>query len=115
VSTRARARVGQSGAQILLRMPLVVGLRRRGHSGKDAMTLADLAPDDRPDVPIHLRPGRVFWIRKVPHYRQDGPVALAPGERPFSGGAHHSAYSVLVEREDRLEAVTVALRGGAKP
>ena len=64
---------------------------------------------------------RVIWIRRVPHYQVDGPVELRPGERPFAAGPHHDAYGYMVEREDRLEAVTtagsisVALRGGARP
>jgi hypothetical protein len=64
---------------------------------------------------------RGIWIRRVPHYQVDGPVELRPGERVFAAGPHHDYYSVMVEREDRLEAMTtagstsVALRGGARP
>jgi hypothetical protein len=64
------------------------------------MTLADLAPDDRPDVPIEQRPGRITWIRHVRHYQVDGPVELRSGERAFSCGAHHGHYSYAVEIEE---------------
>ena len=65
---------------------------------------------------------RVWHIRRVRHCQEDGRLELRPGERPFAAGPHHSAYVVMVEREDRLEAVTtagsisvIALRGGAGP
>ena len=54
--------------------------------------------------------------------QEDRRLELRPGERPFAAGPDHSAYVVMVEREDRLEAVTtagsisvIALRGGAGP
>jgi hypothetical protein len=75
----------------------------------DAMTRDTLSTLD-----LSERPGqRVIWIRRVPHYQVDGPVELRPGERTFAAGPYHSAYVVMVEREDRLEAATSA--GGVGP
>jgi hypothetical protein len=61
---------------------------------------------------------RVWHIRRVRHCQEDGRIELRPGERPFAA----DYYSVLVEREERHEAVataagsiSVALRGGARP
>ena len=51
---------------------------------------------------------RVWHIRRVRHCQEDRRLELRPGERPFAAGPHHSAYVVMVEREDRLEAVTPA-------
>ena len=63
------------------------------------MTLADLGPDDTPETPIHLRPGRITWVQHRRHCQQDGPLALAPGERAFSAGPHHGHYSYAIESE----------------
>jgi hypothetical protein len=49
---------------------------------------------------------RVWHIRWVRHCQTDGPVELRSGERVFAAGPHHDYYSVMVEIEDRLEALT---------
>jgi hypothetical protein len=67
-------------------------------------TLSTLATLDLTEQPHQ----RVWHIRRVPHCQVDGPVELRPGERPFAVGPHHDAYIVMVEREDRPEAVTTA-------
>jgi hypothetical protein len=69
------------------------------------MTRETLATLDLTEQPHQ----RVWHIRRVPHCQIcqiDGPVELRPGERPFAAGPHHDAYGYMVEREDRLEAVT---------
>jgi hypothetical protein len=64
-----------------------------GAMKRDSLSTLDLR--ERPENKITI-------IRRVHHHQIDGPLELRPGERPFAPGPRHSAYIVMVEREEPI-------------
>jgi hypothetical protein len=65
------------------------------------MTLADLGPNDTPDTPIEMRPGKISWARLVRYgacERFERQLTLPPGatHAQTGGGPVHAHYSYYV-------------------